>query len=814
MWRDLRLGRRTLVPAMVVWIAMAAAPAFAAPGLPRGYDVQRIDSPNPLGGGAFGWGLASADLTGDGKADLLVAQAQFGPGQIFIFDGVTGRHIDTIDPPEKNPGNTNNEVLAFVYVETMPDIGSCPGGDGADADRICDLAAIGPGDGIPEIVAGSRNLKVNATDGTQAPVAADPNLGRAYVFDGRTRAVLKRIDMPQADRAFQRDRGASPEFGRLVMAPQGLAPCAGSNAENNAVGVGPCPPATDADVCRAPATADPPHAVGRCVRIGDVDGGGRADLVITARRYVETGGGSAPPPPSAMTGSQCRTSTAIVTCQAGKAWVYAGEAIADSDPREILETPLYAMQDPEAQAGPPEYGGNVFRVGDVAGVNAGGARVAPDGRPDFLVAARNLDYPIRSPDPAAFVDTGAAFLYDGLSGKTVQTIVHPEPQPRTQFSGSFNSGRAVGDLGATGISDFLLGAPLHNASTTDDGRAWVFNGDSAAGGGAEGSWQFATLSDPDPLIGGNFGGSSTGVGNLVDGPNAPANEVLVGGMGPFDPATEASNNNILDVHFMNPTMQTSLQTVVDPDRQRGSGFGVGLTPMGDLNGDGFLDFAASSFLANVEEAGQGRAYIFTSNDTPPAAPPAAPPTTPTTLKPGRCANRVSGTAAANRLFGSRAGDTIFGRAGADIIRSGAGRDCVDGGPGADRIFGGGGNDTLVGNRGDDDIDGGDGRDRVFGAQGRDDVTGGAGKDTVAAGPGSDRVFGGPGDDRMFGEGGRDFLVADGGHDFVDAGNGDDVVHARNRRRDVVLCGKGDDIVRADRVDSLNGCETVRRREAG
>src|SRR5829696_1903186 len=87
---DRRIGRESLVPAVIIGLLVGAAPAVAdGPGLPRTYDVKRVDSPNPLPGGSFGWGVASADLTGDGKADLLVAQAQTGPGQIFIYDGVT-----------------------------------------------------------------------------------------------------------------------------------------------------------------------------------------------------------------------------------------------------------------------------------------------------------------------------------------------------------------------------------------------------------------------------------------------------------------------------------------------------------------------------------------------------------------------------------------------------------------------------------------------------------------------------------------------------------------------------------------------------
>ena len=52
-------------------------------------------------------------------------------------------------------------MIGFVYVETMPDLGSCPGSDGADGDVICD-DSVGAGDGIPEIIIGARELQVDA----------------------------------------------------------------------------------------------------------------------------------------------------------------------------------------------------------------------------------------------------------------------------------------------------------------------------------------------------------------------------------------------------------------------------------------------------------------------------------------------------------------------------------------------------------------------------------------------------------------------------------------------------------------------------
>ncbi|MFP5363575.1 MAG: calcium-binding protein [Thermoleophilia bacterium] len=652
---------------------------------------------------------------------------------------------------------------------------------------------------------------------TVEATAGDPALGRGYVIDGRTRAVLKRIDMPLADRQSQATLGGGPQFGRVMASPQALPPCAGSPAENNNQGVGPCP------------------AMPLPSRVGDLDGDGIGDIVITARNFRET-------PAQAAPGTVCADSTATF-CTNGKAWAYSG-AIAGTDPNAILDTTLYDMQNPIAQTASGEFGGNLYRLGDV-NTNVGTTDcfanpAAASCAPEFTIAVRNADYPLASPG-IGFDAVGAAVVFNGATGAVHQTrggtiaVTHPEIQKLAQFSGAFNGGRAVGDLGASTLPDILLPAALQNATTTDDGKIWAFNA-VGGGGGASGSWQFASMTDPTAYPGSNFGGAFTGVGNLVDGLGTPANELLVGGFR-FDPFTEITTGAVEDVHFVNIQSGRNLMTIPNPTGARGEGFGVGLVPMGDLNGDGFLDFAASSYLANVlipgdnpgdppkPGGGAGRAYIITSDNSPLPPPPAAPtpvpvpapapgaPTAPTTLedllRPGTCANRTVGTDRGERIRGTIAGDEIFGFGGNDSISGYAGRDCVDGGRGRDRLYGGDDNDKLVGGSGNDRLYGQDDRDELFGGSGHDRLEGGAANDMLAGGSGNDDLIGGSGNDRLFGEAGRDRIIAGGGRNQIDGGSGNDSIVARNGQRDRIICGTGRDRVHADRYDRLNGCEIVR-----
>ncbi len=790
------------------------------PGLPRTYDAQRIDSPNPISGGSFGWGISSAELTGDGKLDLLVAQSQTGRGQVFVYDGATGRNIDTIDPPERNTPNPDGripeEVLSFVYVETMPDLGSCPGGDGADADKLCDLPAIGPGDGIPEILAGSRAFKVNAVDNAAPAEATARQLGRGYVIDGRTRAVLKRIDMPQADREAQAARvgpspstsPAAPQFARVMISPQAMPPCAGSAAENNNAGVGPCP-----------ITPTP-------VRIGDLDGGGQPDIVITARSYLEASG----PAGSAAPNSECRVlAPNNGTCSAGKAWAYSGEAIAGSDPRTILDTAMFSVQNPDAQGGPgraagsTEFGGNLFRLGDVNG----------DNRPEFVIPARNTDYPLKNPDPG-FRDVGTAYLFNGATitsgttttnaGALLSTYLHPEIQPRSTFGVSFNGGRATGDLGADTVPDLLL-PPL--PERREDRRRRGLRVQRRAG-------RFGRRCPGQLPLRHAARSRAEDRRELRRRPQRrrrprrglenPANEVVVGGFR-FDNFTEASQSTVTSLHIINAQTERTLQSIPDPDQSPGSGFGIGITPMGDLNGDGFLDIAASSYLYNGTVAGQGRAYIMKSNDTPLPAPqgsapaPAPTPTqalvagppAPPSLLPGKCKNEITGTARADRLRGTLAGDGIFGLAGADVIDSFQGPDCIDAGSGNDRMVSGPGDDRLIGGTGADRLQGEGDDDRQFGGAGKDTLVGGAGRDMLAGGTGNDVLSGGSDRDQLFGEAGNDTLRAGDGRNRLDGGAGNDRLESRNGEADDVRCGRGTrDRAIVDRADRVSGCESISR----
>ena len=723
---------------------------------------------------------------------------------MFVISGETGRLIDTIVAPD--PGGEGNKAnFAFPWVsrvgyngDASSDLGSCPGGTSG---QLCALPAIGPPDGVPDIIIGARGVD------PRGPTTKDA--GRSYVYDGVTRALLKRLDQPIEDATpLAIARAGGNWFGRVVLWPAGLPACEGN------FGVGPCLPESG------------PGAMPKAVRNGDMDGGGRADIVISASVNSENSATAHPESPCAKSpGASCSA--------AGRVYIYRGEDIVGSSPREILDgagpgETIRKIRNPLAQpddlpgAENESMGNYMTPIGDVGTCTpappapteeklcpSGSRRTSPDGKPEVVLGLAGVDLPLNNPDPAT-LDVGAAALIDGATGTVLHIYHHPEPQAAGRFGTPNHHEPASGDLGDTGLPDVALPAPNQHAGAHSAGREYIMNGNYLGG---TGRIVFAILDDPTPNIGENFGGSSAGVGDLVGGVANPRNELLLGGVGPF---LGASNRDVInDVHFFNAANERVLQTIPDPDQQPGAGFGESIVPLGDLNEDTFLDFmVGGSQYSGSRGIGEGRMYIFRSNNRPlPPAParPAAQVTTPKILRPGSCVNETVGTAGNDALKGTTAGDRMFGFGGNDRIEGFQSPDCLDGGAGLDRLLGGIDRDRLIGGSGIDRLSGGNDRDRLFGGSGRDRLRGGYGPDVLAGGTGNDRLDGGPHTDKVYGERGNDRIRSGGGRNLLDGGSGNDVIYARNDRRDVVSCGSGRDRVVADRTDIARaGCERVSR----
>ena len=634
-----------LLSILGAWCSSAAA---QAPGLPRTYDVQRVDSPTAGNADTFGFGVINGgDLNADGVDDLLTSQGTrilndgtgAENGEVLVISGADGSVIRTIDAPEPETaggtGLAEDRAAGFgFYVGSIgrnaaaapfTDLSSCPGGN-TDADPFCDTATVGPPDGIPDIVASA--LFVNRT----SPAAADgvaEDIGRVYVIDGATFTVVKRLDMPQADVDDLADETeqltattpaarARPWYGRTVLNPMGRTPCAGD------FGVGPC------------ATASEP------VRRGDLDGAGRPDIVVgaSAYKYEEAEG----------TNPACNDTAAVDTCiRSGRTYMFRGEDIVGTNPNTTLSSPAWNIVNPYAQADVDNpstrivnqlelFGHSVAPIGDIgtcnSAPNAAGfcpsaqLNANPDGKPDVLVSAFRVDYPTNGPDNEENYDVGVAVALDGATGAVLQTYRHPDPDTGSIFGFTITNQPAVGNAGGTATPDIYL--PAAGQDTDEyrgEGMGFMLNGAFFVTGNNVDLQRFRS---PEPYTGLGYGTSAAGVGNVF-GDNV-LNEILIGAF---------PGRGVSHVAFHDPISGAALQTIDDPDEQELSAFGVGVAPMGDINGDGFLDVAVGAGRfdrAGVTDA--GRIYIMRSDNSPlPVAPPPAPPPPPAPTDAGALAGR-------------------------------------------------------------------------------------------------------------------------------------------------------------------------------
>lgn len=531
-------------------------------GLAETYVAQRVDSPDPQSNGRLGWlGIAGGgDLDDDGVGDVLVPQLA-GPGRVFVFSGATGDLIRTLDLPDAATSTAGSQGN-FIYLTSLPDLGSCPDGEPTTP---CPTN-VGPRDGVREIVVAASGVDVDGVE----------DIGRAYVMDGATGAMLKRVQMPPADLASEK-----------AVAPKSFS------------------------FGRSSTSLDSPHEpdAPQAVQIGDVDGGGFPDFAIGNPTFFEEGPATNPScDPGPCNGS-------------GRVYVFRGEDVAGSDPAVTLDAPHLVLPNPMAQtdAGPEDqdherFGHAIISIGDVGGCASDpGAGMAcpdadivdePDGTPDIVVSAHATNF------PDSLVDSGVMWLFDGANGALLRRYQSPEPQDGSLFG--YASGvmpESLGNAGAGAHPDLYAPAVAQSVEHAGQGRGWILNGDFTT---FRGTNILAQVDDPTPAPGGNSGAAYTGIGNVVGG---PLNEILVGSGGPLWPSDV---DFMGDVHVFSPDEGQVVLTLTDPDRQPGSGFGNGVAQLGDVNGDGLMDFAVSAGLFDgEEELNQGRLYIFRSTTVPP-----------------------------------------------------------------------------------------------------------------------------------------------------------------------------------------------------
>ncbi|MFN7965291.1 MAG: integrin alpha [Acidobacteriota bacterium] len=316
----------------------------------------------------------------------------------------------------------------------------------------------------------------------------------------------------------------------------------------------------------------PGAAFGRSVAsAGDVNGDGFHDVIIGAPLYQSSS----------------------ATPDEGAAFVWLGSAAGLGGPT----SPAWRAEGDQANA---EFGASVSGAGDFNG----------NGFDEVLIGApRFTDGQTREGKVFAWLGSPTGLGPNGNPGNAFWKS--QSDQPDADF------GRSVapaGDVNADGFDDVVIGSPLFNNPTTDEGRAFVWLG-SATGPTPLGVPGNANWSAEGNEMAAQFGASVAGVGD-VDGDGDA--EILIGI--PFADSG-GSNEGRAQMYYGSVTGPSTTVSWSGESDQNDAHFGSAVAPAGDVNGDGFADVAvgAPDYEDSVATDGEGRSFIWYGSGSGPTA---------------------------------------------------------------------------------------------------------------------------------------------------------------------------------------------------
>jgi len=225
---------------------------------------------------------------------------------------------------------------------------------------------------------------------------------------------------------------------------------------------------------------------------------------------------------------------------------------------------------------------SVSTAGDVNG----------DGYSDVIVGSRNFD----NPQP----DEGSAGIYYGSSSG-----LPPGPDRLLESNQSFSafgfSVSSAGDVNGDGYSDILVGAPLFDNGSFDEGKVFAYYG-SATGISATSNW--SAESNQTQAIYGN----SVACAGDVNGDGY--SDVVIGAYG-FD--NGQTDEGKAFCYYGSPTGLSVTANWTAESDQVGGNFGNSVASAGDVNGDGYSDVIVGAPLYDNGEADEGKTFFYYGN---------------------------------------------------------------------------------------------------------------------------------------------------------------------------------------------------------